>query len=204
MDGHRGNNQSSVLLAGLDASHCSAECDLRVAADCIQVEQGRSKSRDTWYQPARKIARHVHETARDVARRITATGAYVEASRRRKKVEMLFAHLKRILRLDRLRLRGPKRRQRRVPPHCNRPEPPETRETDPGIARAGLIASQKRTRPFCHRALLVDFSTQSARSAQEQNQLLSVVTIAAATRTRPDEMPPAQSASIHRFRKSGV
>ena len=31
----------------------------------------------------------------------------VEACRRRKKVEMLFAHLKRILRLTRLRLRGP-------------------------------------------------------------------------------------------------
>jgi len=31
----------------------------------------------------------------------------VEACRRRKKVEMLFAHLKQILRLTRLRLRGP-------------------------------------------------------------------------------------------------
>ena len=36
-----------------------------------------------------------------------ATPEYVEACRRRKKVEMLFAHLKRILRLTRLRLRGP-------------------------------------------------------------------------------------------------
>ena len=36
-----------------------------------------------------------------------ATPQYVEACRRRKKVEMLFAHLKRILRLARLRLRGP-------------------------------------------------------------------------------------------------
>lgn len=35
------------------------------------------------------------------------TDAYIDASRRRKKGEMLFAHLKRILRLDRLRLRGP-------------------------------------------------------------------------------------------------
>jgi hypothetical protein len=33
--------------------------------------------------------------------------AYVTSSYARKKVEMLFAHLKRILRLDRLRLRGP-------------------------------------------------------------------------------------------------
>jgi hypothetical protein len=44
---------------------------------------------------------------RDTARRIVTTDAYADASRRRKKVEMLFAHLKRILRLDRLRLRGP-------------------------------------------------------------------------------------------------
>jgi transposase len=58
-------------------------------------------------QPRRKIARHAHEAARDVARRIVTTDAYADASRRRKKVEMLFAHLKRIIRLDRLRLRGP-------------------------------------------------------------------------------------------------
>jgi Transposase DDE domain len=36
-----------------------------------------------------------------------ATPEYAEACRRRKKVEMLFAHLKRILCLTRLRLRGP-------------------------------------------------------------------------------------------------
>jgi hypothetical protein len=35
------------------------------------------------------------------------TPEYAEACRRRKKVEMLFAHLKRILHLTRLRLRGP-------------------------------------------------------------------------------------------------
>jgi hypothetical protein len=58
--------------------------------------------------PARKIARSVHEAARDKARAIAKTDAYVVSRRERKKVEMLFAHLKRILRLDRLRLRGPK------------------------------------------------------------------------------------------------
>jgi transposase len=56
---------------------------------------------------ARKIPRDLHEDARDVARAHAATPEYVEACRRRKKVEMLFAHLKRILRLARLRLRGP-------------------------------------------------------------------------------------------------
>ena len=57
--------------------------------------------------PTRKIARSIHEAARDRARAIAKTEAYVVSCRERKKVEMLFAHLKRILRLDRLRLRGP-------------------------------------------------------------------------------------------------
>lgn len=56
--------------------------------------------------PTRKIARSVHEEARDVARRINASEQYQRSRKQRKKVEMLFAHLKRILRLDRLRLRG--------------------------------------------------------------------------------------------------
>jgi hypothetical protein len=56
---------------------------------------------------ARKIARSVHETARDKARAIVKTEAYVVSCRERKKVEMPFAHLKHILRLGRLRLRGP-------------------------------------------------------------------------------------------------
>jgi transposase len=57
--------------------------------------------------PARKIPRSIHEGARDMARDIATTDAYVISRRERKKVEMLFAHLKRILKLDRLRLRGP-------------------------------------------------------------------------------------------------
>tara|TARA_R110002072_G_scaffold86774_2_gene195742 strand:+ start:9746 stop:9967 length:222 start_codon:yes stop_codon:yes gene_type:complete len=42
-----------------------------------------------------------------MARDIATTDAYLVSRRQRKKVEMLFAHLKRILKLDRLRLRGP-------------------------------------------------------------------------------------------------
>src|SRR5271170_4694072 len=57
--------------------------------------------------PARKIARSVHEAARDKARAIAKTAAYAVSCRERRKVDMLFAHLKRILRLGRLRLRGP-------------------------------------------------------------------------------------------------
>ncbi|KFL36058.1 IS1182 family transposase [Arenimonas donghaensis] len=54
----------------------------------------------------RRIARQVNESARDVARQLSTTKRYAQSRRHRKKVEMLFAHLKRILRLDRLRLRG--------------------------------------------------------------------------------------------------
>lgn len=57
--------------------------------------------------PARKIPRDLDEDARDVARALADTPAYERSRNRRKKVEMLFAHLKRILRLGRLRLRGP-------------------------------------------------------------------------------------------------
>jgi hypothetical protein len=57
--------------------------------------------------PARKIARSIHEAARDKARAIAKREAYAVSCRERKKVEMLFAHLKSILRLGRLRLRGP-------------------------------------------------------------------------------------------------
>ena len=57
--------------------------------------------------PARKVPRSIHEGARDMARDIAKTEAYVKSRRERKKVEMLFAHLKRILQLGRLRLRGP-------------------------------------------------------------------------------------------------
>jgi len=55
----------------------------------------------------RKLLRSIHEGARDLARDLSVTDAYLTSRRERKKVEMLFAHLKRILKLDRLRLRGP-------------------------------------------------------------------------------------------------
>ena len=58
-------------------------------------------------QQARKIPRNVDEDSRDVARALATTPEFKVACRRQKKVEMLFAHLKRILRLGRLRLRGP-------------------------------------------------------------------------------------------------
>src|SRR3984957_17431398 len=56
---------------------------------------------------ARKIPRDLDEDSRDIARALASTPEYETACRRRKKIEMLFAQLKRILRLARLRLRGP-------------------------------------------------------------------------------------------------
>lgn len=73
-----------------------AECDAcSLRAQCRPGDQGR------------KLLRSIHEGARDLARDLSETDAYLTSRRERKKVEMLFAHLKRILKLDRLRLRGP-------------------------------------------------------------------------------------------------
>jgi len=57
--------------------------------------------------PFRKIARSVYEAAREVTRDLAKMPDYQQSRKDRKKVEMLFAHLKRILKMDRLRLRGP-------------------------------------------------------------------------------------------------
>ena len=65
---------------------------------------------------SRRVAARMRSPARsraictktpDVARALATTPQDEAACRRRKKVEMLFAHLKRILRLGSLRLRGP-------------------------------------------------------------------------------------------------
>jgi hypothetical protein len=54
----------------------------------------------------RKIERSPHDPARDVAHAIAKAPEYRKSRKDGKKVEMLFAHLKRILKLDHLRLRG--------------------------------------------------------------------------------------------------
>jgi transposase len=58
--------------------------------------------------PFRRIPRDIHEHARDVARSFEDTDVFEQSRRERKKIEMRFAHLKRILKLGRLRLRGPR------------------------------------------------------------------------------------------------
>ena len=93
----------------------------------------------------RKIARSIHEEARDKARAIVETDEYRNKSfNERKKVEMLFAHMKRYLRFTRLRLRGlasandefllmaTVQNLRRMARLCAR-SPPDRRLTTPGV-----------------------------------------------------------------------
>ena len=54
----------------------------------------------------RKVPRDINESSREYARALSETTMFNKASDERKKVEMAFAHMKRIFKLDRLRLRG--------------------------------------------------------------------------------------------------
>ena len=56
--------------------------------------------------PQRKIPRDINESVRDHVRALAETKAFERSRDDRKKVEMAFAHMKRIFKLDRLRLRG--------------------------------------------------------------------------------------------------
>ena len=103
-----------------DAYDCPAGKELRTSgtvhegttllyrASKLDCDRCALKSRCCPKEPARKIPRNIHEHARDVARSLVGTEAFEQSRRDRKRIEMRFAHLKRILRLDRLRLRGPR------------------------------------------------------------------------------------------------
>ena len=54
----------------------------------------------------RKVTRDIDEDVRERVRALANTEAFEQSRRERKKVEMRFAHMKRIFKLDRLRLRG--------------------------------------------------------------------------------------------------
>ena len=56
--------------------------------------------------PSRKVPRDINEDARDYARTLMQTEAYVDSSGERKKIEALFGEVKNILSMVRLRLRG--------------------------------------------------------------------------------------------------
>lgn len=80
---------------------------LRYRARKTDCDGCQLKSRCCPKEPQRKVTRSIYEPSRDVARKIAQTVDYAISCKLRKKVEMLFAHLKRILGLGRLRLRGP-------------------------------------------------------------------------------------------------
>jgi transposase len=98
----RSNRNFSTPRSGIDK-----DGSIRYRARQQDCQTCTLRQRCTPNMPARKVTRSVYEGARDLTREITASDAYRVSSRQRKKVEMLFAHLKRILKLDRLRLRGP-------------------------------------------------------------------------------------------------
>ena len=81
--------------------------------------------------PARKIARSVHEAARDKARTIAKTEAYVVSRRERKKVEMLFAHLQAHPQARPIAPAWPKGSQGRVPVGRRRPKSEKIGEAHP-------------------------------------------------------------------------
>jgi transposase len=76
-----------------------------VKMDCAPCPM---KARCCPKEPVRKVPRSLYERARDVARSLAGTEAFEQSRHDRKRIEMRFAHLKRILRLNRLRLRGPR------------------------------------------------------------------------------------------------
>lgn len=80
---------------------------LRYLASTSDCRDCPLKARCCPKAPFRRIPRSIYEEARDVARALAKTETFEQSRRDRKRIEMLFAHLKRILKLGRLRLRGP-------------------------------------------------------------------------------------------------
>jgi transposase len=87
--------------------HIGPDHAIRYQASLPDCRACMLKSKCCPNMPSRRIVRDVNEAARDVARALAKTDAFERSRHYRKSVEMLFAHLKRILRLGRLRLRGP-------------------------------------------------------------------------------------------------
>jgi len=83
-------DQGHILYYRASKSNCST-CSLK--AKCTTAAM-------------RKVTRDVDEDVRDRVRALAETEAFQQSRRERKKVEMRFAHMKRILKLDRFRLRG--------------------------------------------------------------------------------------------------
>jgi len=80
---------------------------IRYRARKLDCDACSLKKRCCPKEPNRKVTRSIYEASRDVARVLSQTQQYAISRKLRKKVEMSFAHLKRIHGLGRLRLRGP-------------------------------------------------------------------------------------------------
>src|SRR5262249_30435206 len=80
-------------------THCLLQSQQHDCSTCLLKPQCTTA-------PMRKVTRDVDEDVRDRVRALANTEAFRQSSRERKKVEMRFAHMKRILKFDRLRLRG--------------------------------------------------------------------------------------------------
>lgn len=131
-----GNNSAPALInvVGFIAA-LSPSCP-QVSLRCLSTQGPQLPKK-----PQRKVTRSVHEPSRDVARLIAQTINYAISCKLRKKVEILFAHLRRILKLDRLRLRGPCGAQDEFPSRCpagaseapprGAQQPPRTSESRP-------------------------------------------------------------------------
>ena len=78
--------------------------------------------------PFRIIPRSIYEEARDVARALAKTEAFEQSRRERKRVEMLFAHLKRILQAWPASVARTARRAVRVHAGSHRPKPAPARQ----------------------------------------------------------------------------
>ncbi|MFK7877577.1 MAG: transposase, partial [Paracoccaceae bacterium] len=96
--------RSTVLSEDADAMVWKSRTYRALKSDCTGCEL---KAKCCPNAETRSIHRDKFEIVRDFARQCTASDFNPKAQARRKKVEMLFAHLKRILGLGRLRLRGP-------------------------------------------------------------------------------------------------
>jgi Transposase DDE domain len=78
-------------------NHITKADTINYTARKTDCESCPMKARCCPNTPVRKITRSIHEPARDIARAVAKTRLYRQSRIDRKKVEMLFAHLKRIM-----------------------------------------------------------------------------------------------------------
>ncbi len=114
--GHVGNEKSVTLVPrGSQLSTPLSGPTLSPELDQGRILPYRARVRDCTTctlkprctsAPARKVSRDIDEPVRDCVRTLAKTEAFRTSRRERKKVERAFAHLKLILKLDYMRLRG--------------------------------------------------------------------------------------------------